>query len=79
MQEFIPAGKAVCEYAGELIKARETTMREKVYQASKLFYLYNLNPDYDCEFYWAIDATRAGNVARFINHRSHPHLGTQQS
>jgi len=68
-EEFIPAGKAVCEYGGELIKARETTMREKVYQAGGLFYLYNLNPDHDCAHYWAIDATRVGNVARFINHR----------
>mmetsp|Transcript_23489 Transcript_23489/g.36747 ORF Transcript_23489/g.36747 Transcript_23489/m.36747 type:complete len:150 (-) Transcript_23489:282-731(-) len=41
----------------------------QVYHASGLFYLFNLEADHASDLSWAIDATRARNVAGFINHR----------
>ena len=61
----------MCEYAGELLCPREASMRERVYQACGLFYLFNLESDHSSDLSWTIDATRARNVAGFINHRCH--------
>jgi len=60
---------AVCEYTGELIRGHEMKVREKVYMAAGLYYLFDLEVDRFCSMPWCVDATRKGNVARFVNHR----------
>lgn len=53
----------ICEYTGELIRNIICERREAEYQASGVdCYFFRINSD------WVIDATYAGNYARFINH-----------
>ncbi|XP_021776044.1 histone-lysine N-methyltransferase SUVR3-like [Chenopodium quinoa] len=74
--QFIPEGKFVCEYAGELLTTKEAKRRQQVYDelakggcfSSALLVVREFLPSRKACFRINIDATRIGNVARFINH-----------
>ena len=74
-QEDIRADDAVIEYTGEVIRSATADHREKIYETTGIGSSYLFKVDTDI----VIDATKKGNVARFINHccdvRSvrHPH------
>lgn len=55
------------EYHGEVITMAEADVREAQYQAEKLNIYF-----FEREDGMVIDATRQGNLARFINHRCEP-------
>ncbi|CAH8489397.1 unnamed protein product [Schistosoma haematobium] len=57
----------VIEYTGELIRSIICDARELRYRATGVdCYMFRIDPD------WVIDATYAGNAARFINHACDP-------
>lgn len=62
--EKISASEVVIEYIGEIIRQKVADNREKVYEASGIgsSYLFRIDDD------TIVDATRTGNLARFINH-----------
>ncbi|KAJ1555146.1 holocytochrome c synthase [Nowakowskiella sp. JEL0078] len=62
--EKIDAGDMVIEYIGEIIRQKVADHREKIYERMGIgsSYLFRLNEDA------VIDATKRGNLARFINH-----------
>jgi SET domain-containing protein len=49
------------EYTGELLRSTIADIRERQ-GAAKAIYFYALDED------WVVDATHAGNMARYINH-----------
>ncbi|KAI7742355.1 hypothetical protein M8C21_005977 [Ambrosia artemisiifolia] len=74
--EFIKGGEFVCEYAGELLTTKEARKRQLTYdklassgkQTSALLVVREHLPSGNACLRINIDATRIGNVARFINH-----------
>jgi SET domain len=62
--ERIEASEIVIEYIGEIIRQKVADHREKVYEASGIgsSYLFRIDDDN------IIDATKTGNLARFVNH-----------
>ncbi|KAJ0412391.1 hypothetical protein ATCC90586_005411 [Pythium insidiosum] len=60
--EQIRRGDLICEYTGELISQYEAERRGTVYDRRQMSYLFDLNEDA------VVDAIRAGNKSRFINH-----------
>ncbi|KAE8099747.1 hypothetical protein FH972_017703 [Carpinus fangiana] len=74
--QFIGKGQFVCEYAGELLTTKEATRRQEMYDerlsgahlSSALLVLREHLPSGKACIRMNIDATRIGNVARFINH-----------
>ncbi|KAL3534830.1 hypothetical protein ACH5RR_003291 [Cinchona calisaya] len=70
--EFIRKGKFVCEYAGELLLTKEAQSRQQIYDklalSPALLVVKEHLPSRDLCMRMNIDATRVGNVARFINH-----------
>ncbi|KAG8376416.1 hypothetical protein BUALT_Bualt09G0061200 [Buddleja alternifolia] len=70
--EFIPNGKFVCEYAGELLSTKEARQRQQAYDelssTPALLVVKEHLPSGNTCMRINIDATRIGNVARFINH-----------
>ena len=58
----------VIEYVGELIRLRLADHREQQYERQGIgsSYLFRLDDQY------AVDATRRGNIARFLNHSCEP-------
>ena len=63
------------EYVGEVLGYREFQARAKSYaktDASKHYYFMALNADE------IIDATKKGNISRFINHSCDPNCETQK-
>ncbi|GMH44853.1 hypothetical protein BSKO_12805 [Bryopsis sp. KO-2023] len=68
--ESIPPGELLMEYVGEVIRKEVAELREKhLYSnqgSEQGTYLFSLGPD------WVIDATTAGNMARYINHSCDP-------
>ncbi|KAL8140227.1 hypothetical protein V2J09_006248 [Rumex salicifolius] len=74
--QFIPSGKFVCEYAGELLTTKEARKRQQKYDelsangsfSSALLVVREHLPSGKACFRINIDATRIGNIARFINH-----------
>ncbi|GAB2241044.1 hypothetical protein Droror1_Dr00017819 [Drosera rotundifolia] len=74
--EALRAGQYVCEYAGELLTTEETRKRQQKYDelastgrfSSALLVVREHLPSRKACFRINIDATKIGNVARFINH-----------
>ena len=69
----IPAGEMVVEYRGEIIGNAVTEKREKEYEQAKIGsdYMFRIDGTTVC------DATKQGNVARFINASCDPNCYTQ--
>uniref|UniRef100_A0AC34REB7 Histone-lysine N-methyltransferase n=1 Tax=Panagrolaimus sp. JU765 TaxID=591449 RepID=A0AC34REB7_9BILA len=62
----------IIEYCGEIIRSEICEIREKQYaQKNTGIYMFRIDSEY------VIDATRAGNMARYINHSCDPNCFTQ--
>ncbi|CAA7041051.1 unnamed protein product [Microthlaspi erraticum] len=75
--QLIKQGQFICEYAGELLTTDEARRRQSIYDklrstqssfASALLVIREHLPSGQACLRINIDATRIGNVARFINH-----------
>ncbi|KAL6560154.1 hypothetical protein OROHE_006392 [Orobanche hederae] len=74
--EFIPGGHFICEYAGELLTTKEANQRQQTYDklasngclTPSLLVVKEHLPSGNTCMRFNIDATRIGNIARFINH-----------
>ncbi|KAK4414840.1 Histone-lysine N-methyltransferase SUVR3 [Sesamum alatum] len=74
--EMIPSGQFVCEYAGELLSTKEARQRQLTYDENAamgcltpaLLVVKEHLPSGNTCMRINIDATRIGNIARFINH-----------
>ncbi|KAF3615242.1 putative 50S ribosomal protein L25-like [Capsicum annuum] len=74
--ELIPKGKFICEYTGELLTTEEARNRQKLYDkisrsshfSPALLVVKEHLPSGNVCMRINIDATRIGNIARFINH-----------
>ncbi|GMT14207.1 hypothetical protein PFISCL1PPCAC_5504, partial [Pristionchus fissidentatus] len=69
--EDVKKGEFVVEYVGEIISVEEAERRGRMYDKLKLSYTFTLNDDE------VVDATRAGNIARFINHSNYPNCSAR--
>lgn len=71
---FVPAGTFIMEYVGEVLNSKQFEKRAIEY--SKLmnahYYFMALSSDR------VIDATKRGNISRFINHSCNPNAETQK-
>ncbi|KAB5536105.1 set domain-containing protein, partial [Coniochaeta sp. 2T2.1] len=56
----------IIEYVGEIIDERGLAARMEEYELEKHFYIMELKAG------WYIDASKKGNLARFINHSCDP-------
>ncbi|KAK9912953.1 hypothetical protein M0R45_036785 [Rubus argutus] len=71
-----PKGSIVCEYAGELLTTKESRLRQQMYDelssgghfSPALLVVREHLPSKKACLRFNIDATRIGNVSRFINH-----------
>jgi len=69
----VSAGEMLMEYAGEVIRASVADVRERRYDAQGIgCYMFRCGDDD------VIDATKCGNVARFINHSCEPNCYSRQ-
>ncbi|CAN4080666.1 unnamed protein product [Withania somnifera] len=74
--EFIPKGKFICEYTGELLTTEEARNRQRLYDKNStschfspaLLVVKEHLPSGNACMRINIDATIIGNIARFINH-----------
>ncbi|KAH7729103.1 SET domain-containing protein [Aphelenchoides avenae] len=64
--EDIKNGDFIIEYTGEVISDAEAERRGRIYDRKGCSYLFTLNNEQ------SVDATRIGNLSRFINHDSKP-------
>ncbi|KAJ3332740.1 U3 snoRNP protein [Blyttiomyces sp. JEL0837] len=71
--EPIEANDIVIEYIGEIIRQKVADHREKLYEKSGIgsSYLFRIDED------TIIDATKKGNLARFINHCCDPNCNAK--
>ncbi|ORY49951.1 SET domain-containing protein [Rhizoclosmatium globosum] len=71
--EPIAVDDIVIEYIGEQIRQKVADHREKIYEKSGIgsSYLFRIDDDN------IIDATKAGNLARFINHCCDPNCNAK--
>ncbi|XP_048482105.1 histone-lysine N-methyltransferase SETD1 isoform X3 [Plutella xylostella] len=67
-QEPIAADEMVIEYVGQMIRPIVADVREAQYEATGIGSSYLFRIDFDT----IIDATKCGNLARFINHSCNP-------
>jgi len=65
-RERISKNTRIVDYAGELVRNRDTGPREKRYQARGCIWIFRVNR------LWSRDAAVGGNIARFINHSCRP-------
>lgn len=74
--QWIQQGQFICEYSGELLTTKEARRRQQIYDklasddhfSSALLVVREHLPSGNACLRINIDATRAGNFARFINH-----------
>ncbi|VDN96585.1 unnamed protein product [Rodentolepis nana] len=65
-------GELICEYTGELVSNMVCDKREAMYRSKGVdCYFFRVTEDL------VVDATYAGNYARFINHSCQPNCGAQ--
>ncbi|KAF8377466.1 hypothetical protein HHK36_030844 [Tetracentron sinense] len=83
--EAITHGTFVCEYIGEVLNDEEANKRSKRYDNDGCSYLYDIDTRIDemsglteGAVPYVIDATKHGNVSRFINHSCLPSLVSHQ-
>ncbi|KAI4464171.1 histone-lysine n-methyltransferase setd2 [Holotrichia oblita] len=70
----IPYGEFILEYVGEVLDPEEFEKRAAEYSKDKNQHYYFMSLRADA----VIDATRKGNVSRFINHSCDPNAETQK-
>ncbi|OQS02588.1 histone-lysine N-methyltransferase [Thraustotheca clavata] len=68
VKEVIAEGKMIVEYQGQAIRQKVADIREKRYEEMGIGSCYMFRLDTDT----IVDATRTGNLARFINHSCEP-------
>uniref|UniRef100_A0A1D1XSB7 Histone-lysine N-methyltransferase SUVR5 n=1 Tax=Anthurium amnicola TaxID=1678845 RepID=A0A1D1XSB7_9ARAE len=83
--EAIPRGTFICEYIGEVLNDVEANKRGERYDIEGCSYLYDIDAHIDVngrltegKVPYVIDATKYGNVSRFINHSCSPNLVNYQ-
>ncbi|GLJ05151.1 hypothetical protein SUGI_0012200 [Cryptomeria japonica] len=84
--EAICRGTFICEYIGEVLNGQEANKQRERYDKEGGCYLYDIGLHIDTNEYqfmeapnpYVIDATKYGNVARFINHSCSPNLVNYQ-
>ncbi|RDX66736.1 Histone-lysine N-methyltransferase SUVR5, partial [Mucuna pruriens] len=83
--EAILRGTFVCEYIGEVLDKEEAHNRRKRYGKEHCSYFYDVNDHVndisrliEGQAHYVIDATRFGNVSRFINNSCSPNLVSYQ-
>ncbi|XP_022741759.1 histone-lysine N-methyltransferase SUVR5-like isoform X2 [Durio zibethinus] len=83
--EPILSGKFVCEYIGEILDEQEANNRVTRYGRDGCNYMYNIDSHIndmsrliEGQVQYVIDATKYGNVSRFINHSCLPNLVNHQ-
>lgn len=64
--EPITKNTRIIDYAGELVRNRDTESREDRYLAQGCIWVFRVNRT------WSRDAAVGGNIARFINHSCTP-------
>jgi SET domain-containing protein len=64
--ESIHKNTRIIDYAGELVRNRDSEAREERYLEEGCIWVFRVNR------YWSRDAAVGGNVARFINHSCTP-------
>ncbi|WOK98484.1 histone-lysine N-methyltransferase SUVR5 isoform X1 [Canna indica] len=79
--EAISRGTFVCEYIGEVLNDEEAKKKGERYSSGGCSYLYDIGVHandaqglIEGEVPYMIDASKYGNVARFINHSCSPNL-----
>ncbi|KAL5557205.1 hypothetical protein UlMin_039441 [Ulmus minor] len=83
--EAILRGTFICEFVGEVLDEHEANTRRKRYGEEGCTYLYEIDDHVndmsriiEGEPRFVIDATKYGNVSRFINHSCSPNLVSYQ-
>lgn len=84
--EAICRGTFICEYIGEVLNGQDSNKQRERYDKEGGGYLYDIGlhiDTHELEFMespnpYVIDATKYGNVARFINHSCSPNLVNYQ-
>ena len=69
--EPITKNTRIVDYAGELIRNRDSRVREIAYLDQGCLWVYRINRE------WSRDAAVGGNIARFINHSCTPNCWTE--
>ena len=73
---FIPAGAFVAEYVGEMISGQEAESRGQQQDREGVSYLFGIDSHVEAGARpadaFTLDASHAGNVARFVNHSCAP-------
>jgi SET domain-containing protein len=64
--EPITKNKRIIDYAGELVRNRDSEAREDKYLADGCIWVFRIDRT------WSRDAAVGGNIARFINHSCRP-------
>ncbi|CAK7339486.1 unnamed protein product [Dovyalis caffra] len=83
--EPILRGTFICEYIGEVLDEQEANNRRERYGNESCSYMYKIDAHtndmsrmVEGEAHYFIDATKNGNVSRFINHSCMPNLVSHQ-
>lgn len=71
---YIPAGVFIMEYVGEVLNSKQFEKRASDYSKQMNAHYYFMALSSDC----VIDATKKGNISRFINHACDPNAETQK-
>lgn len=71
---YIPGGTFVMEYVGEVLNSKQFEKRASDYSKRMNAHYYFMALSSDC----VIDATKKGNISRFINHSCDPNAETQK-